>query len=73
MSERKPGTESTITTQQIYERLNPDDPIVRAVKAERVRCIEIIKRYLSPRAGIALARQPGECLKRIVQEIERGE
>jgi hypothetical protein len=29
---------TTVTTEQIYERLNPDDPIVRAVLAERARC-----------------------------------
>jgi hypothetical protein len=32
-----------MTTAQIYERLHPDDPIVRAVLAERERCAAIAR------------------------------
>jgi hypothetical protein len=36
---------TTLTTAQIYECLNPDDPIVNAVLAERERCAAIARRF----------------------------
>jgi hypothetical protein len=43
------------------------------VAAERERCVEIVQTYLSPRAGIWLARQPRTVLQEILNKIKSGE
>ncbi len=42
------------------------------VAAERDRCVEIVKSYLSPYSGILLQRRPDIVLEAIIYKIEKG-
>jgi hypothetical protein len=55
-----------MTTTQIYERLHPDDPIVRAVLAERQRCAAIVRSHLVEYQGAVV----GVHAEKILGEIE---
>ncbi len=63
----------------LYEAADfiPYLPVITALEAavaeERRRCAMVVRRHLSPRNGLFLAKRPGEALLSILDEIERGD